>query len=224
MEASAEPEQVAAEGETGRHRRDAEVEFARIVAFSDGVFAIAITLLVLPLDIPKHTQDLAAAVWELDDDIFAYVVSFAVIGKYWLSHHRFYGTLERFDNTLMGLNLFYLAWVVLVPFTSEMLGRFSEDSTSTVAYAAVMAAASGTFVIQIAYAYRRGLMKPEAREAQQRFAGPANLLYTAIFLLSVPVSFASTWVAQGMWLAVFRVGRRAVNWIVERSEPPREEA
>ena len=65
-----------------RHRDDAETEFARIVAFSDGVFAIAITLLVLPLDIPKHTDDLASAIWELDDDIFAYAVSFAVIGKF----------------------------------------------------------------------------------------------------------------------------------------------
>ncbi len=86
---------------------------------------------MLPLEIPKHTQDIAAAIWQLDDDIFAYAVSFAVIGKFWLSHHRFYGSLDRFDNTLMGLNLLYLAWVVLVPFTSEMLGRFAEDSTTT---------------------------------------------------------------------------------------------
>src|SRR5688572_28678535 len=121
MEASAEPERAAADKATGRHRGDAEVEFARIVAFSDGVFAIAITLLVLPLDIPKNTTDLAQAIWSLDNDFFAYAVSFAVVGKFWLSHHRFYGSLERFDNTLMGLNLLYLAWVVLVPFTSEML-------------------------------------------------------------------------------------------------------
>jgi uncharacterized membrane protein len=222
MEASAEPERVTAEDAAGRHRSEAEVEFARIVAFSDGVFAIAITLLVLPLEIPKNTTDLAQALWALDDDIFAYAVSFAVIGKFWLSHHRFWGVLDRFDNTLMGLNLLYLAWVVLVPFTSEMLGRFAEDSTSTVAYAAVMAAASGTFVVQIAYAYRRGLMKPEAREVRGRYAGPANLLFTAIFLLSIPVAFVSTFAAQGMWLAVFLVGRRASNWIAQRSEPPPE--
>jgi uncharacterized membrane protein len=222
MEASAEPERAAADKAAGRHRDDAEVEFARIVAFSDGVFAIAITLLVLPLDIPKHTTDLAQALWSLEDDFFAYAVSFAVVGKYWLSHHRFYGSLERFDNTLMGLNLLYLAWVVLVPFTSEMLGRFAEDSASTVAYAAVMAAASGTFVVQILYAYRKGLMRPEARD-EQRYAGPANLLFTVIFLLSIPVAFISTFAAQGMWLAVFLVGRRAAGWIADRGEPPRKE-
>jgi uncharacterized membrane protein len=220
MEASAEPERAAADSSAGRHRDDAETEFARIVAFSDGVFAIAITLLVLALEIPRDTDDLAQALWSLDDDIFAYAVSFAVIGKYWLSHHRFYAALDRFDNTLMGLNLLYLAWVVLVPFTSEMLGRFAEDTTSTVAYAAVMAAASATFVIQILYAYRRGLMRPDAIE-RERYAGPANLLFTAIFLLSIPVAFVSTFAAQGMWLAVFLVGRRAANWIADRREPPR---
>ena len=223
MEASSEPEIVAAEDASGQHRRDAEVEFARIVAFSDGVFAIAITLLVLPLAIPKHTQDVAAAIWELDDDLFAYAVSFAVIGKFWLSHHRFYGTLERFNNTLMGLNMFYLAWVVLVPFTSEMLGRFAEDSTTTIAYAGVMAAASGTFVVQIAYAYRKGLMRPEARQTERRYAGPVNFLFTGIFLLSIPVALVSTFAAQAMWLAVFLVGRRAAEWIASRSDPPEEE-
>jgi uncharacterized membrane protein len=220
MEASAEAERSSADDVAGQHRRDSEVEFARIVAFSDGVFAIAITLLVLPLEVPKHTQDIAAAIWQLDDDIFAYAVSFAVIGKFWLSHHRFYGSLDRFDNTLMGLNLLYLAWVVLVPFTSELLGRFAEDSTTTIAYAAVMAAASGTFVFQIAYAYRKGLMRPEARQADHRFAGPANILFAGIFLLSIPVALVSTVVAQFMWLAVFLVGRRAAEWIARRSEPP----
>jgi uncharacterized membrane protein len=219
MEASAEPEEAAAADSAGQHRDDAEVEFARIVAFSDGVFAIAITLLVLPLEIPRNTTDVAHALGQLDDDIFAYAVSFAVIGKYWLSHHRFYGSLSRFDSTLMGLNLLYLAWVVLVPFTSELLGRFAEDTTSTVAYAAVMAAASATFVVQIIYTYRRGLMQPDARE-RERYAGPANLLFTAIFLLSIPVAFVSTYVAQAMWLAVFLVGRRAANWIADRREPP----
>jgi uncharacterized membrane protein len=220
MEASAEAEQSSADDVAGQHRGDAEVEFARIVAFSDGVFAIAITLLVLPLAIPKNTQDVAAAIWQLDDDLFAYAVSFAVIGKFWLSHHRFYGSLDRFDNTLMGLNLLYLAWVVLVPFTSELLGRFAEDSATTIAYAAVMAAASGTFVFQIAYAYRKGLMRPEARQAEHRFAGPANFLFAWIFLLSIPVALVSTVIAQLMWLAVFLVGRRAAEWIARRSEPP----
>jgi uncharacterized membrane protein len=218
MEASSEAEEVA----SGRHRDDAEVEFARIVAFSDGVFAIAITLLVLPLAIPKNSQDVAAALWALDDDLFAYAVSFAVIGKYWLSHHRFYGTLERFNGTLMGLNMLYLAWVVLVPFTSELLGRFAEDSTATIAYASVMAAASGTFVVQIIYAYRQGLMKPEAQRTEYRYAGPANFLFTFIFLLSIPVALVSTFVAQGMWLAVFLVGRRPARWIADRRSPPKE--
>jgi hypothetical protein len=81
-----------------------------------------------------------------------------------------------------------------------------------------MAAASATFVIQILYAYRRGLMRVDAVE-RERYAGPANLLFTALFLLSIPVAFVSTFAAQAMWLAVFLVGRRAANWIASRREP-----
>jgi hypothetical protein len=83
-----------------------------------------------------------------------------------------------------------------------------------------MAAASGTFVFQIGYAYRKGLMRPDARNLERRYAGPANFLFAGIFLLSIPVALVSTFVAQGMWLAVFLVGRRAAEWVARRGEPP----
>lgn len=204
------------EARTSPHQRDeAEVEFARIVAFSDGVFAIAITLLVLALEVPSNTTDLWQSLVDLEDDFFAYAVSFAVVGKFWLSHHRFYSSLLRFDNTLMGLNLLYLAWVVLVPFSSELLGQFGGDRVATIVYAANMAAASATFMVQIRYSYRNGLVKPEAIPLERRYAGPANLLFIVIFLASIGVAFASVGAAQLMWLAVFMVGHRAADWIDE---------
>jgi uncharacterized membrane protein len=201
-------------------RQDAEIEFARIVAFSDGVFAIAITLLVLALEVPDDTADLWAALKDLNPDFFAYALSFAVVGKFWLSHHRFYGALERFDGTLMGLNILYLAWVVLVPFTSELLGEYSGDSAATIAYAINMAAVSATFVVQIAYAYRSGLIRPEARSEERRWAGPANFLFAGLFVASIPVALVSTVAAQLMWLAMFLVGRRAGDWVEKRFDPP----
>src|SRR4051794_10699289 len=95
-------------GGRARHRNEAEVEFNRIVAFSDGVFAIAITLLVLGLTVPSGVQNLTETLLDNEGDFLAYAISFAVLGRYWLAHHRFFSALERFDGVLMALKLFYL--------------------------------------------------------------------------------------------------------------------
>jgi uncharacterized membrane protein len=196
----------------GRHREEYGVEFSRIVAFSDGVFAIAITLLVLALDVPEHTDDLTRVLEDQSGDLFAYALSFAVLGKWWLIHHRFFSSLERFDGGLMGLNLFYLAWIALVPFTSEVLGDYGGQTAGVVVYAANMAGVALTFSAQIVYSYRRGLTKPELRGYERRFAGPVTFITGGIFLASIPVAFLSPLAATLMWLLVFFAG----GWIEDR--------
>jgi uncharacterized membrane protein len=196
----------------GRRREEWGVEFSRIVAFSDGVFAIAITLLVLALDVPEHTEDLTRVLENQRGDLFAYALSFAVVGKFWLIHHRFFGSLERFDGVLMGLNLVYLAWIALVPFTSEVLGDYGDQTAAVVLYAANMAGVTLTFSAQLVYSYRRGLLKPELRRFERRFAGPATFISAIVFLASIPVAFLSPAVATLMWLLIFFTGR----WIEDR--------
>ncbi len=201
---------------TPLEREEAEVEFSRVVAFSDGVFAIAITLLVLSLQVPPDVHELGSVLRDQLTELLAYAISFAVVGKLWLSHHRFYGSVGRFDGTLMGLNLLYLAWVVLVPFSSDLLGNYSDEPISVIIYACNMAGASATFVIQIVYAYKRGLMRPEALGLERRYAGPANFIVVAAFLASIPVALVSTGAAVAMWLATFFVGQRLGDWIAQR--------
>lgn len=193
-------------GGHARHRDEAGVEFSRIVAFSDGVFAIAITLLVLGLLIPEGQENLTKTLLDQDADLVAYAISFAVIGRLWISHHRFFATLERFDGGLMGLNLVYLAFLVLVPFTSQVLGDYSHQTAAVVLYAINLACVSLTFQAQIIYAYHRNLVWPEARESE-RAAGPANFVVAIVFLASIPVAFLSTTTATVMWIAIFAVGR-----------------
>ena len=197
-------------------RDDAEVEFSRVVAFSDGVFAIAITLLVLSLQVPDSLDDFDGALSDQLPELFAYAISFAVIGKFWLAHHRFYGSLARFDGTLMGLNLLYLAWVVLVPFSSDLLGNYGHEPISVIIYACNMIAASATFQIQIIHAYRKGLVRARDRALEGRYAGPANFSVVAVFLASIPVALVNTYVAQAMWLAIFIVGHRVGDWLARR--------
>jgi uncharacterized membrane protein len=197
-----------AERRPGRHREEWGVEFSRIVAFSDGVFAIAITLLVLALDVPENADDLTRVLENQRGDLLAYALSFAVLGKWWLLHHRFFSSLERFDGPLMGLNLLYLAWIALVPFTSEVLGDYGDETAGVVLYAANMSGIALTFAAQLVYSYRSGLMKPELRGVERRFAAPATFVSAGVFLASIPVAFLSPAVATVMWLLVFFLGRR----------------
>ncbi len=195
-------------GGHARHRDEAGIEFNRIVAFSDGVFAIAITLLVLGLLIPQGQPDLTKALLGQEADLLAYAISFAVIGRLWVAHHRFFAALARFDGTLMGLNLVYLAFLVLVPFTSSVLGDYSRETAAVVLYAVNLACVSLAFQAQIIYAYRHDLVWPEAREFERRQAGPANFLVAAVFGVSIPIAFVSPIAASVIWVAVFFVGKR----------------
>jgi uncharacterized membrane protein len=197
-----------------RHRDEWGIEFSRIVAFSDGVFAIAITLLALSIEVPEQlpaNTTVAEMLEQQSGDLLAYAISFAVVGKLWLAHHRFFSTVERFDSVLMGLNILYLAWIAVIPVTSEVLGDYGENSSGVIVYAISIIGVSLTFQAQIAYAFRSGLIRPELREIERRLGQPANLLITAVFVLSIPVALVSTIAATLMWLIVFLAGRRLVD-------------
>jgi uncharacterized membrane protein len=196
------------------HRHEAEVEFNRIVAFSDGVFAISITLITIGLFIPEGVSDVTDTLLAQWTDLFAYGISFAVIGKFWLAHHRFFAALERFDGPLMGLNLVYLAFIALLPFTSQVLGDYGREIAAIVLYAINLACVNIAFHIEILYALRHDLLRPRAREGERRYDVHTNLLIAAVFIVSIPVAFASTLAATLMWLAVFLVGARLSNRLV----------
>src|SRR5262245_9395560 len=101
----------------------------RIEAFSDGVFAIAITLLVLNLKVPELPPDappgaLLPALFEDLTSIQAYVLSFLVVGLFWMTHHRLFSYIQRYDALLVWMNLLMLLFVSVIPFPTAILGRY----------------------------------------------------------------------------------------------------
>ena len=186
-----------------KRREGNEIEFSRIVAFSDGVFAIAITLLVLNLDMPKHLAggEIADALWDQRENFFAYALSFAVIGRFWLVHHRFFGEVKAFDGRLIVLNMFYLGWIVLIPFTSEVLGEYGGKEAAVVLYAANLIGVVLTGMWMAADARRAGLVETSASaHREQRYR---SLFIAAVFLVSIPVAFVAPGLAAFVWLALF---------------------
>jgi uncharacterized membrane protein len=100
-----------------------EKETARIEAFSDGVFAIAITLLILEIKIPVGNGDLAKQLLRQWPSYVAFVISFLFVGIMWINHHRLFNHIKRSDNVLMVLNLLLLLGVTSVPFPTAVLAQ-----------------------------------------------------------------------------------------------------
>ena len=186
-----------------KRREGNEIEFSRIVAFSDGVFAIAITLLVLNLTIDKGLsgEQLTEAIFDNWDNLVAYGISFAVIGRFWIVHHRFFSEVRAFDGRLLGLNLFYLACVVLIPFSSQVLGDYGGETPSVVVYSVNLAAVVLVGLWMSVDARRRGLTAID--DETHRESRVRSGYIAGIFLLSIPLGFVAPRAAPYLWLLLF---------------------
>jgi uncharacterized membrane protein len=188
-----------------------DIEFSRIVAFSDGVFAIAITLLVLNLHMPEHLphgESTFDALWDQKGDLLAYALSFAVIGRLWLVHHRFTGEITHFDAKLMTLNLLYLAFVVLIPFSSEVIGNHGGTSGGVIIYAINLSVANFLAAASFLYAARAGLSRDRFVRYVEQPTRLRNVAGGFIFALSIPVAVLDPTLAILMWVAPFFVPGR----------------
>lgn len=189
------------EGASEAERR----ELDRVGAFSDGVFAIAITLLVLTIEVPTG-DDLNDGLRNLDDDLLAYFIGFAVIGRYWYEHHRLFSAVVRSDTRLIVVNLVLLSLIALMPFTTGVLGSF-DDPLSVSIYALNVAAAAAVSGLTELVAYNGGLAPPGAL-GEKSVLVRANVWVVAIFLLSIPIAYLiDPGIAQLFWLSLLLTPR-----------------
>ncbi len=189
--------------DAAKRREGNEIEFSRIVAFSDGVFSIAITLLVLNLLIEPGIahKDLADEIWAQRENLLAYGISFAVIGRFWLVHHRFFGEVTAFDSKLIALNMLYLGWIVLIPFSSSLLGDYGGMTISVVIYAVNLSVVVLIGLWMAADAHRAGLTSTDEEHFREGWIRSTYI--ASVFLLSIPVAVLAPTVAQLMWLGRF---------------------
>jgi uncharacterized membrane protein len=177
-------------------------DLGRIVAFTDGVMAVAITLLVLNIEVPTVPGDeLNDALVDLIPSLIAYLLSFALVGRFWVIHHRLFETLRAFDSRLMTLNLTFLTLIALVPFSTDLFDRYTQEPIAAAVLGATLGLAALTHWLAVVYTLRRGLVHEQHRSATEPFASPVGLGFTLLFLLSVPVAFLSPTAASLMWVA-----------------------
>jgi uncharacterized membrane protein len=194
-----------------------DVEFDRVLAFSDGVFAIAMTLLVVGIVVPnlqdgESVSELADSLNDLIGNFVSFFISFAVIGRYWFAHHQFFARLEAMNNALIGANLIYLAFVAFLPFPTALLGEYFENPLAIVVYAVAVAVVSGMEVVLFRIAYRGGLMAKRMPEDVYRWGAMLSLSPLVFFMLAIPLAFVNTSLAVASWFLMLPWEQFAKRW------------
>ena len=176
----------------------------RLEAFSDGVLAIIITIMVLELKVP-HGRDLTA-LRPLLPVFLSYVLSFVYVGIYWNNHHHMLQVTKHVTGLILWANLHLLFWLSLFPFVTGWMGENHFAAVPTAIYGSVLLLAA------VAYYLLQG--------AILRAEGPDSVLATAVgadlkgkvspvcYAIAIPLAFVSSWIANGLYVAV------ALMWLV----------
>lgn len=198
----------------GSSATDAAKETSRLETFADGVFAIAITLLVLEIHVPEGGEDLGAAILAQWPSFAAYVISFLTIGVMWVSHHQMFTIIRRTTPTFLFLNVIFLLPVAFVPFPTALVAQHILDpdgrTTAVLIYGAVSVVIALMFNVLWWYAYRRGLIAEIAdgsglRVSRGFLTGP--LAYLAGTLIALVNPFLSMAIFFGLAIYWMLPGR-----------------
>jgi uncharacterized membrane protein len=174
-----------------KEEHDHSLSTKRIEAFSDGVIAIAMTLLVLDLKVPA-TPDLS----EIGPQFTSFVLSFFVVCIFWVNHHQFFHILDKATRKLLWLNNLLLFWICFIPFPTAFLGRYPTHVLAVMLYGAVLCAAAVSFSLMTHYAMFKGnLMErhvgmEERKSAQQRSYWGIILYGLSVVLAPVSVTIS----------------------------------
>jgi len=181
------------------------METGRLEAFSDGVLAIIITIMVLELKVPHGRTD-TDALSELWPVFLSYVLSFVYIGIYWNNHHHLLQATPRVTGMIMWANLHLLFWLSIVPFATGWMGVNHFAPVPTAVYGVVLLlAAVAYWLLQRAIIAEHGGKSLVAAAAGRDLKGKLSPL---LYLAAIPLSFVSVWAAGGIYVVV------ALMWLV----------
>jgi uncharacterized membrane protein len=168
------------------------LSFDRVVFFSDAVFAIAITLLVIdlrPPNVPGADDEAALQAFFREASPFiAAAIGFLVVGSYWTSHRGIFALLGKTDGLVIWTNPFFLFWVAIQPLFTAALAEHDPNRTSVVAYAACQVFAGLAQLGLWASAMRRGVLIPTATPRKVRYVAVQLLRAPIVFAISIPVT------------------------------------
>jgi uncharacterized membrane protein len=194
----------------------------RIDSFSDAVFAVAITLLILTIGVPDVAsqfadQQLPSALADLYPKFFGYVLSFVIIGHFWMHHHDLFRFIRRHDGGLIWLNHFFLMCIVFLPFPTELMSTYENSRWAVGFYAVSLAVCSLMMCALWWYATsRRDLVEGTMEKGHVQDSIYSFLAASLVFLLSLALLPVSTSVTKLFWITIW-----PVNTLIGRKFNPR---
>ncbi len=176
----------------------------RMEAFSDGVIAIIITIMVLELKVPRGTD--VTALLPLVSIFFSYVLSFIFLGIYWSNHHHLLQAIKHVDGRSLWANLHLLFWLSLIPFVTGWVGENNFAAWPVALYGIVMlGAAIAYFILTRALIALHGRDSVLATAVGRDFKGTISVV---IYGAAIPLSFVNSWFAGGLYVLV------AIMWLI----------
>jgi uncharacterized membrane protein len=183
-----------------------ELGMERIVFFSDAVFAIAITLLALEIRLPVDAAELTdpelwsslLAIWP---KYLSFVISFLVVGSFWIGHHRRFRLIKRYDSRLLFLNLLLMMAIAFIPFPTSIISE-NGNRAATIFYALTVALTGLLSALLWWYASHQNRLTDKLDTAQHRRSMFYVLITPTVFLASIGVAFIDPDLAKFSWMLI----------------------
>ncbi|HUZ17014.1 MAG TPA: TMEM175 family protein [Spirochaetia bacterium] len=176
----------------------------RLEAFSDSVYAIVITLLILEIRIPDVRPDaLAHALVGLLPEVFTYVLSFFVVALYWFSHHRVAQQVKQIDGMFIWLNMIWLLFVTVMPFPAALLGRYPLQPLPTAIYGIDLVLANVTGFVILGYMKNHPQLCHSVVDSMVlRRQLPSYAITNGIYIVAIALSWYAAWISYLLYAAV----------------------
>ncbi len=196
---------------SSRHHRsqfvptEPDLGLERIVFFNDAVMAIAITLLAIDIRVPDMAANVAAAemptrLQALAPQILSFAISFMVIGVYWMSHHRYFRYIRRYDNRLIILNLFFLLFIAFMPFVASLFGQYSYLNLAIMVYSlSVSVIGFALLALWWHASHDHHLIDADMDPHQIRQMNVTAMVGPVVFLVAAPLALYSSILPVILW-------------------------
>lgn len=194
------------------------MDTARMEAFSDGVIAVALTVMVLAVEVPKGTH--LAALTGIAPQLLTYILSFIYVGIYWTNHHHLLQVADRVNGVVLWANLHLLFWITLIPLTTAWMKENVTAPLPTAIYGAVLLLCGFAY-----YVLGRTLIRLHGRRssiAQALGADNKTRISVLLYALAIPLAFVHAYIADALYVvvaALWLVPDRRIEANLRRSSP-----
>jgi uncharacterized membrane protein len=182
----------------------------RLITLTDAVVAIALTLLILGIQVPSpaglhnpnSVTELAGALRHTLNGWVSYAISFYVIAQFWTIHHKAFRGIRGHRGGLAGWNFVFLLTISVMPFTSELIGKYPENPLSVIIFSGNLILANLAIFAVLAFALRHGMLTAKGRESLDRHHSLQAVIDMSFYVVAIPVALVSPDLAKCCWFGL----------------------